>query len=110
MNWNRNILLAVALVNLLAVPTIPVLFSLICGEGKLVILSTYREMDLNGVIDHTRLMRFRGGEFASEWNKIPDYFGEGFDVVTEFAWGISALCMMSSTAIFAVLWKTRATK
>jgi hypothetical protein len=73
----RCFLLYLIVFNLLCAVCVYPLVSLATGAGKLYIVSTYRELDLAGLINHEALKTFEQGRLSEDWRSVPDELGEG---------------------------------
>ena len=96
------LLLIAAFAQLIASAAVPPLFSLSVAKGQVVIISTYRELDVRGAINHATLEKIGEGRFAGSWVRVPEYFGQQFDVVLTLAWCVSGLCLATSITLFSV--------
>jgi hypothetical protein len=76
MSKTRGIILFLLLANVFEAGATYVAVSMAVGAGKLQILSTYRELDLKGVVNRPALKDFRGGTFVGHWALLPEYLGD----------------------------------
>lgn len=103
----RRYLLIVALFQLLLSLVIPPMFSVATSVIRVSALSKYRELDVEGVIDHEKLAQLQGGRFAGDWAEVPDYLVKEKSYVLNAAYGISAACLVTSVSLFIVWWRSR---
>jgi hypothetical protein len=74
---------------LLAVAT-PLVFSGLVALSRTVVLSKYREIDLNA-IDHERIKHVQDGRFSDDWGAVPEWLTEGYRNWYTLGWAIGIL-------------------
>lgn len=100
----KSLLLVFAILNLVAAVTVVVLSSVTVGIHKAVVLSKYRELDLNGIIDKKALVQYDGGRFAGgDWGMVPHWLNEGEDGWVALAKVIAAFCAANGL-VFGTFW------
>jgi hypothetical protein len=103
-NTVKSYIFILAVIHLIVSLAVPLLFKYTVHMKKMILVSDYREFDLNGIINHAKLDQFHGGQFAGDWALVPYYFGDKFDVVVTLAWGVSALCFATCIVLFIIWW------
>ncbi len=103
MNTRAALGVAAAL-NLLAAVAVSLGHSALAAADALTVMSTYRELDVNGVIDHARLSAYDGGRLASDPWAVPDYLNQNRRSVFPLAFATSA-GFVANAAVFLLLWR-----
>lgn len=97
----RHILIAAICSFLIAIAT-PLTFSLLVGFSRTVMLSKYREIDINA-IDHERIKQMQDGRFASDWGLVAEWLSKGEEDWQTAGWIIGVL--WAANGIFLIfLW------
>lgn len=96
-------LVALCLANVLAAVASYFLLSLTISAGHAVIVSRYRGLDLNGVINQEALQEFDDGKFAGAWTRVPDDLGmHAFKFVKILSFGIPAVFVVNAWVLGAI--------
>ncbi len=94
--------------DILAAVAVVVLGHLMAGAGRAMSWSSYRALDLAGVIDHEQLASFEGGRLAADWAKVPEYINAALpQTVTNVAWIGAALLLTNAIILLIAYWQSR---
>jgi hypothetical protein len=95
----RNFALALGIVNVLAALSLPIFLQASNGAAKLHVISSYRELDASGAIDHERLKKITGDGARGEWYELPESWMYGFDRASRVWWVLSPLLLSSGVVL-----------
>jgi len=94
---NKSCLIWLLCFNVGATIALYISFHIAIGAGKLIILSNYREWDLNGVISQEGIDTFKDGQFSGDWAKLPtDLYLTAFRRVEYAAFATVILFLINS--------------
>ena len=99
-----RLFLCLGIFNVLIAFLLPFLAASAVGLSYTVIMSRYRELDINGVIDHQKLERIWGSKAASDWGAaVTKLIREPLNGFNNYSYAIAALFMVNG-AFWLSLW------
>ncbi len=106
--WVSRLLLWMGIANLTLALLVPLVSSARVSIGYLVATSVYRELDLNGSINHSKLSETWGTEYVDNWRKVVDRLvGESFADLYDASEYLAAILMMNSAILLVASWRVR---
>src|SRR4051812_13745328 len=95
-----KLLLLLAVANSAFALVLPFLLDVYHDWTMVTMVSCYRELDLNGIIDHEALRHYDGGRFAKgNWTTVPEWLMQGHRYPSEIVIAISVLLIANGVAL-----------
>lgn len=98
----RTALAVGAAVNLLAAVAVPLSHATLVAWDALALMGVYRELDVNGVIDHDGLRAYQDGRFADDPMAVADFLNQTRRPVLPLALATSTVFVVNAIIFLAV--------
>jgi hypothetical protein len=99
----KRLLTSLLVLNLVAGIGSLVMLSLAEAAGRTILVSAYRELDINDIIDHDKLQNLNGGRFKGSWTVVPDQWGNSAFRYTRIAGWIAVVFLFSNVLALATI-------
>lgn len=107
-SWIGPLLLWLGLANLGCALVVYLTSSAMAGLSYTVVTSTYRELDTNGVIDHSKLSELWGARYADNWhNVVRRLVDEPLGGLYRTSYLPTGLLLLNGAILIVLWWRVR---